>query len=73
MSASVCSANRCAWTKRASSVARAKQLVVAEQNQTLRRYSSVEFDRTELPVGTYPKMKSERRDEEVSVPKVCTD
>lgn len=59
------------WDNEHTILDKIETLVVTDQNQALTRYLAGEFDRIELPAGTYPKMKAERPDEAVSVPWLC--
>lgn len=46
-------------------------LVINDENQALTRYLAGELDRTEIPAGQYPRMKTEHPDEAVSFPRLC--
>lgn len=59
------------WDNENTILDKIETLVVTDQNQALTRYLAGEFDRIELPAGTYPKMKAEHPDEAVSVPWLC--
>ncbi len=59
------------WDNEHTILDKIETLVVTDQNQALTRYLAGEFDRIELPAGTYPKMKAEHPDEAVSVPWLC--
>ena len=54
-------------------IERVEGYVINDANQSLTRYEAGEFDMLEpLPNGAFPRLKEERPDEAVSVPRLCS-
>lgn len=47
-------------------------LVINDENQALTRFLAGELDRTEVPIGQFPRLEEEYPDTAVSIPTLCT-
>jgi oligopeptide transport system substrate-binding protein len=47
-------------------------LIINDENQALTRYLADELDRTEIPIGQYPRLLEEHPTEAVAVPNLCS-
>ena len=47
-------------------------LVINDENQALTRFLAGELDRTEVPIGQYPRLKEEYPDTAISFPRLCS-
>ncbi|RDE08029.1 peptide ABC transporter substrate-binding protein [Pelagibacterium lacus] len=47
-------------------------LVINDENQALTRFMAGELDRTEVPIGQFPRLEEEYPDTAISIPTLCT-
>ncbi len=64
--------NRHYWDARNSIIERVEALVINDDSLALTRYFAGELDRTAVPAGQFPKLKTEYPDEAISFPRLCT-
>ena len=60
------------WNNDATIIDKTVALIVNDENVALTRYFAGEFDRTQVPVGQFPKLNAEFPDQAVSFPRLCS-
>ncbi len=60
------------WDNDNTIIEKVVALVINDENVALTRYLAGELDRTEIPAGQFPKLKTEHPDEAVSFPRLCS-
>jgi len=60
------------WNNDATIIEKVVALVINDENTALTRFLAGELDRTEVPTGQYPRLKSEYPDNALSFPRLCS-
>ncbi|XDA99102.1 peptide ABC transporter substrate-binding protein [Sulfitobacter sp. LCG007] len=64
--------NEMYWDNENTILDKVVALVINDENVALTRYLAGELDRTEVPAGQFPRLKTEYPDEAISFPRLCT-
>lgn len=60
------------WDNANTIIEKVTGLVINDENQALTRYFANEVDRTGIPAGQYPNLKTQYPDQAISMPSLCT-
>ena len=60
------------WNDDKTIIERVETLVINDEDAALTRYLAGELDRTDVPTGLFPRLKSEYPDEAFSIPRLCS-